>query len=311
MRLVFMGAPAFAVPTLRALAGAGHDIAAVYTRAPKPAGRRGLAPTKTSVHLVAEEFGVEVRTPTTLRDPREQADLAALGADVAIVVAYGLILPRAALDAPRLGCLNLHGSLLPRWRGAAPIQRAIMAGDAETGVMVMRMEEGLDTGPVALSARTPIGETTTAGDLEASLSRDGAALMVEAVARLAADDLVFVPQAEAGATYAAKIAKDETRIDWSRPAHEVARAINGLSPAPGAWFMADLGAGPERVKALRAAPAEGEGEDASGTVLDETLRVACGSGALRLLEVQRAGKGAMPAQEFLHGAKLAPGARLG
>lgn len=305
LRVVFMGTPDFAVPTLSEIIGQGHEVVAVYTRAPKPAGR-GMAEQKTPVHRLADGFGIPVFTPRTLRDAAAQADFASLGADVAVVVAYGLILPKPVLDAPALGCLNLHGSLLPRWRGAAPIQRAIMAGDAETGVMVMKMDEGLDTGPVAMVEKIAIGPDMTAQELHDRMAVLGADLMVRALAALNRGSLAFVAQAEDGVTYAAKIDKAEARIDWSRPAGEVHDKVRGLSPFPGAWFEADLGKGPERVKVLRTAIAAGDGRP--GTLLSDDLTVACGSGALRLVEVQRAGAKAMKSADFLNGAKVGPGA---
>ncbi len=308
LRVVFMGTPDFAVPTLSEIIGQGHEVVAVYTRAPKPAGR-GMDEQKTPVHRLADRFGIPVFTPRTLRDEQAQADFASLGADVAVVVAYGLILPKPVLDAPALGCLNLHGSLLPRWRGAAPIQRAIMAGDAETGVMVMRMDEGLDTGPVAMVERIAIGPDMTAQDLHDRMASLGADLMVRALAALDRGSLSFGPQADAGVTYAAKIDKAEARIDWSRPASEVHNKVRGLSPFPGAWFEADLGKGPERVKVLRTTLAAGTG--APGTLVDNDLTVACGEGAVRLVEVQRAGAKAMKAADFLNGAKVEPGAVFG
>ena len=308
LRVVFMGTPDFAVPTLSEVIGQGHEVVAVYTRAPKPAGR-GMDEQKTPVHRLADRFGIPVFTPRTLRDPQAQSDFASLGADVAVVVAYGLILPKPVLEAPALGCLNLHGSLLPRWRGAAPIQRAIMAGDAETGVMVMRMDEGLDTGPVAMVEKIVIGPDMTAQDLHDRMATLGADLMVRALAALDRGSLSFVPQADEGVTYAAKIDKTEARIDWSRPAAEIHNKVRGLSPFPGAWFEADLGKGPERVKVLRTTLAAGTG--APGTLVDKDLTVACGEGAVRLVEVQRAGAKAMKAIDFLNGAKVGPGAVLG
>jgi methionyl-tRNA formyltransferase len=304
MRLVFMGTPDFAAPVLSELVGQGHEIVGVYTRAPKPAGRRGMELTKTPVHQLAEGFNFPVFTPKTFRDADTLEAFAALEPEAAIVVAYGLILPRAALDVPPLGCLNLHASLLPRWRGAAPIQRAVMEGDAETGVMVMRMEEGLDTGPVAMAERVMIGPDETAGELHDRLKVVGADLMGRAVAALGRGSLTFRPQAEEGVTYAAKIAKAETRIDWSRPAAEAHDRIRGLSPFPGAWFEL---AG-ERVKVLRSTRADGAGRP--GELLDDRLTVACGEGAVRLLQVQRAGKAPVDAQSFLNGARLKPGAVL-
>jgi methionyl-tRNA formyltransferase len=307
MRVVFMGTPAFAVPVLEALAAA-HEIAAVYTRAPKPGGRRGLDLTPSPVHAAATRRGLPVETPKSLRGEDAAARFAAHGADVAVVVAYGLILPPAILAIPPQGCLNLHASLLPRWRGAAPIQRALMAGDAETGVMVMRMEEGLDTGPVALTDRVAIGPDVTAGELHDALAPRGAALMARALDALAAGSLAFTPQTETGVCYAHKIEKAEARLDWTLPASVLHNRIRGLSPFPGAYFEVDLGRGPERVKVLRATVAAGAG--APGQVLDENLTVACGAGALRLLEVQRAGKPALDAATFLRGTRIAAGQSL-
>ncbi|MFG1300553.1 methionyl-tRNA formyltransferase [Xanthobacter sp. V3C-3] len=305
MRIVFMGTPDFAVPTLSEIVGRGHEVAAVYTRAPAPAGRRGLDLTPSPVHRVAELFGIPVLTPKSLRGEEAATAFRAHDADVAVVVAYGLILPQAILDAPRLGCLNLHGSLLPRWRGAAPIQRAIMAGDRETGVAVMRMEAGLDTGPVGLVERIPIGADMTAGELHDRMMVLGADLMGRALAALERDGLAFTPQPEAGVAYAAKIEKAETRIDWSLPAGEVHNRIRGLSPFPGAWFALADGT---RVKVLRSALAEGTG--APGTALDGGLAIACGSGAVRLVELQKAGKQAGPADAFLRGNPVPAGTVL-
>lgn len=302
MRLIFMGTPDFAVPALVALHRAGHDIACVYTRAPRPAGR-GQKPRPTPVAARAEALGLPVRTPASLRGPDERAALKALGADAAVVVAYGLILPPPVLAAPRRGCWNIHASLLPRWRGAAPIHRAVLAGDAGTGVAIMAMEEGLDTGPVLLSRATPIGPADTTGDLHDRLAGMGAGLVVEALDGL--DRLDPQPQAEAGVTYAAKIDKAEARIDWTRPAVEVDRRIRGLSPFPGAWTEA----GGARLKLLRSTLAEGGG--APGEVLDDRLTVACGTGALRVTELQRPGRAAAPAAEVLRGFALPPGTRLG
>ena len=303
-RLAFMGTPDFAVPTLTALIEAGHEIAAVYTQPPRAAGR-GKRPRPSPVQIVAESHGIEVRTPARLKDAAAQAAFAALDLDAAVVVAYGLILPPPILAAPRLGCLNLHGSLLPRWRGAAPIQRAIMAGDRETGVAVMQMDAGLDTGPVLLEERVAIGPKTTAGELHDALARLGAPLMVEALAGLADGRLTPRPQGESGVTYADKIEKSEARIDWSRPAAALDCQIRGLSPFPGAWFAHD----DARIKVLLAEPlAEAAGP--AGTVLDDRLTVACGAGALRLLELQRAGKAPMPAEALLRGFPIPAGARL-
>jgi len=303
-----MGTPDFAVPVLTEIAARGHDIAAVYTRAPKPAGRRGLETLPSPVATAAAERGLPVFTPTTLRTADAAEIFASHRADVAIVVAYGLILPKAILDAPAKGCLNLHASLLPRWRGAAPIQRAVMAGDRETGVAIMRMDETLDTGPVALVERVAIGAETTAGDLHDTLSRIGADLMGRALELLARDALIFTPQAANGVTYAEKITKAEALIDWSRNAADLHNLVRGLSPFPGAVFLADLGKGAERVKVLRARVAAGAGTP--GSVLDDELTIACGRGALRLLEVQRAGRAPMPAIEFLRGARLPRGTQL-
>ena len=308
MRVVFMGTPDFAVPTLARLAQDGHDIAAVYTRAPAKAGR-GMSLRPSPVHALAETLGVPILTPATLRAPEAAGTFASHGADVAVVVAYGMLLPQAILDAPRHGCLNLHGSLLPRWRGAAPIQRAVMAGDSESGVGVMRMEAGLDTGPVALEARWPISPGMTAGALHDALMPLGADLMARALDRLAQGTLTFTPQPQDGVVYAHKIINDEARIDWSGAAAEVANRINGLSPFPGAFFETDLGKGPERVKVLRAARVDGSG--VAGTLIDAGGTVACGDGAVRLTELRRAGKGGSASgAEFVRGARLTPGARL-
>ncbi|MCG7507595.1 methionyl-tRNA formyltransferase [Mesorhizobium retamae] len=308
LRVVFMGTPDFSVATLRALAEAGHDIVAVYTQPPRAAGRRGLELTPSPVQREAERLGIAVYTPVSLKSEAEQAAFRALDADVAVVVAYGLLLPKPILDAPRLGCLNGHASLLPRWRGAAPIQRAIMAGDAETGMMIMKMEQGLDTGPVGLVEKLAIDPDMTAGDLHDRLMAAGAGLMVEALARLETGTLTFVEQAAEGVTYAAKIAKTETRIDWTRPADAVHNHIRGLSPFPGGWCEATIGGRVERLKLLRSTVADGMGEP--GGILDDRLTVACGSGAVRLVEVQRAGGRPVTAQEFLRGAKFEEGMKL-
>jgi methionyl-tRNA formyltransferase len=305
MRIVFMGTPEFAVPTLSEIVAGGHQVVAVYTRAPRPAGR-GQAERKSPVQVSAEGFGLPVLTPKTLKDADAQGVFALHDADVAVVVAYGLLLPKPILEAPRFGCLNLHGSLLPRWRGAAPIQRAVMAGDARTGVMVMRMEEGLDTGPVGLVEEMPIGPDMTAGELHDKMMLVGADLMGRALAALERGSLDFTPQDEAGATYASKIEKAETRVDWLRPAGEVHNHIRGLSPFPGAWFELALGGTPVRIKALRSTLAEGSG--APGAILDDQLTIACGEGAVRLTLVQREGKGAMDAATFLRGAGRLPAA---
>jgi methionyl-tRNA formyltransferase len=302
MRIIFMGTPDFAVPTLTEIVAAGHEVVGVYTRAPKPAGR-GRAERKSPIHAAAEGFGLPVFTPKSLRNEAEQIVFAALEADVGIVVAYGLILPQPVLDAPRLGCLNLHGSLLPRWRGAAPIQRAVLAGDAETGVMVRQMVEGLDTGPVALVDRIIIGPDMTAGELHDKMMLVGADLMGRALAALERGSLTFTPQREDGVTYAKKIEKAEARIDWSKPAAEVHNLIRGMSPFPGAWFELELGGLPTRVKAIRSTLGTGSG--APGTLLPD-LTIACGEGAVRLVTVQREGKAAMDAATFLRGAGPLP-----
>ncbi|MGE0503666.1 MAG: methionyl-tRNA formyltransferase [Rhizobiaceae bacterium] len=304
LRIVFMGTPDFAAPTLAALADAGHDVVAAYTQPPRPGGRRGLELTPSPVQREAERWGIEVRSPVSLKSAAEHARFNALHADVAVVVAYGLLLPKPVLEAPRFGCLNGHASLLPRWRGAAPIQRAIMAGDAETGMMVMRMDEGLDTGPVALTERLAVGPIETAGDLHDRLMPMCARLVVEALSRLEAGALTFVPQG-AGATYAKKIAKEETRVDWMLPAGEVHNRLRGLSPFPGAWTEMSLGGRAERLKLLRSTIAAGEG--APGTILDDALTVACGSGAIRAIEIQKAGGRPVPAAEFLRGTQLVKG----
>jgi methionyl-tRNA formyltransferase len=307
LRVVFMGTPAFATPTLSEIVGQGHEVVACYTREPAPAGR-GMELKKSPVHEMAERFGIPVFTPKTLKTEEAATLFASHDADVAVVVAYGKLLPKAILDAPELGCLNLHGSLLPRWRGAAPLQRAVMAGDTETGVMVMKMEEGLDTGPVAMAEKMTIGPDTTAGEVHDRLMLLGADLMARALAALSRGGLGFTPQPEAGVTYAAKIDKAEARIDWMRPAAELHNLVRGLTPFPGAFFEADWGQGMTRVKVLKSALAAGSG--VAGTVIDDNLTIACGTGALRLLEVQRAGKSAVSAEEFLHGAGLKPGTNL-
>lgn len=304
LRLIFMGTPDFAVPTLLELAGRGYDIAAVYTRAAKPAGR-GMELQPTPVEREARRLQLPVLTPATLKTAEAQAAFRAHGADAAIVVAYGLILSKPILEAVPLGCFNLHASLLPRWRGAAPINRAIMAGDAETGATVMKMDEGLDTGDIAMAERLPIGADMTAGELHDALRRLGAGLIPRALAELQRGGLVPTPQPEAGVTYAAKITKEETRIDWAKPWREVHNHIRGLSPFPGAWFEIEG----TRVKVLRSTRAEGSGEP--GQALDDKLTIACGEGAVRLLALQRAGRQAMQADEFLRGTAIAAGSRLG
>jgi methionyl-tRNA formyltransferase len=304
LRVIFMGTPEFAAATLRAVAEAGHAIAAVYTQPPRPAGRRGLELTKSPVHLLAERLGIEARTPASLRNEAEQTAFRNLEADVAVVVAYGLLLPTPILEGTRFGAFNGHASLLPRWRGAAPIQRAIMAGDEETGMMVMKMDEGLDTGPVALTERLAIGPDMTAGELHDELAALGAELMVHALAELERGTLRTTPQAADGATYARKISKNETRVDWARPAAQVHNHIRGLSPSPGAWCETEGGGKRERVKLLRSTVAEGQG--APGEVLDNGLAIACAEGAVRLIELQRSGGRPLSASEFVRGLQTLP-----
>lgn len=308
LRIIFMGTPDFSVAVLRALHAAGHDIAAVYSQPPRPAGRRGLELTPSPVHQAAEALGIEVLTPVNFKLPEDVARFAAFEADVAVVVAYGLLLPISILGGTRYGCYNGHASLLPRWRGAAPIQRAIMAGDAETGMMVMQMEKGLDTGPIALTQVVPIPLAITAGELHDRLSEAGASLMVEAMAKLERGELTLRPQPEDGVLYAAKISKEESRVDFSHDGLAVHNHIRGLSPFPGAWFEAEIGSKAERIKVLRCEPAEGHGE--AGEVLDDQLTIACGSGAVRLLRLQRAGGNALEAADFLRGTPITKAMRL-
>jgi len=307
LRLIFMGTPDFAVPTLAEIVGRGHEVVAVYTRAAKPAGR-GMEPKPTPVEREARRLGLSVHTPTTLRTPEALAAFRAHGADAAVVVAYGLILPKSVLDAMPLGCFNLHASLLPRWRGAAPINRAIMAGDRETGVMVMKMEEGLDTGPVAMAERVPIPRDMTAGQIHDALARLGADLMVRALSALERSSLTLTPQPADGVSYAAKLTNAETRIDWSRPAQAVNDHIRGLSPFPGAWCELVIDGKLTRLKVLRTTVAAGSAPP--GTLVDDVLTVACGEGAVRILELQRAGRQAMKAEDFLRGQSLPRGTRL-
>ena len=306
LRLVFMGTPAYAVPTLDALCASGHSIAAVYTQPPRAA-ERGRKVRPTPVAVRAEAAGIPVRTPPSLKREEAQTAFAALGADLAVTVAYGLILPPAVLVAPRLGCINAHASLLPRWRGAAPIQRAIMAGDTETGVTIMRMDEGLDTGPIIAAEAVPIGPETTGGALHDMLAALSARLVVDAVGALAAGTLAETPQPSGGVTYAAKLEKHEAAIDWRAPARHIERTVRALAPAPGAWFVHEG----ERIKVLasaEAAPSQGE---PPGTVLDEALTIACGEGsALRPLRHQRAGKAPMGTDAFLRGRPIDVGTRL-
>jgi len=306
LRLIFMGTPEFSVPTLLELVAHGHEIAAVYTRAPKPGGRRGLELQPTPIEREARRLGISVLTPKTLKTREALDEFREHNADAAVVVAYGMILPQAILDAPKLGCFNLHASLLPRWRGAAPINRAIMAEDTESGVMVMKMDVGLDTGDVAMAERLPISDAMTASDLHDALSRLGADLMVRAMAALERGALQLTKQSEQGVTYAAKIDKAEAKIDWTRPAHAVLRHIHGLSPFPGAW--SEIAGEDARVKILRCEIAQGAGTP--GTVLNDRLTVACGEGAIRIAELQRAGKAPMKAADFLRGTPVKPPARF-
>ena len=297
MRLVFMGTPDFAVETLKALIGAGHDVPCVYSQPPRPAGR-GMAERPSPVHAYAAARGIEVRTPTSLKSAEELAHFAALNADAAVVVAYGLLLPKPVLDAPRLGCFNVHASLLPRWRGAAPIQRAIMSGDAWSGVTIMRMEEGLDTGPMCKVGRIAITPMTTAQSLHDELAALGSQLMIEVLAQ---ETITCTPQPSDGVTYAKKIDKAEARVDFTKNAAEVRNHIHGLSPFPGAWFEVNG----TRVKALLCDVVQASA--APGTFIDDRLTIACGTGAIRLLKLQREGKGAMEAQDFLRGFPIAAG----
>jgi methionyl-tRNA formyltransferase len=307
MRLAFLGTPQFAVPTLAAVLEAGHEVACVYSQPPALRGRgRKLAPSP--VHAFAEDHGLTVRTPASLKDPAETAAFTGLDLDAAVVVAFGQILTREILGAPRLGCFNLHASLLPRWRGAAPIQRAVMAGDAMTGVEIMRMDEGLDTGPVLLSASTRIDALDTAGTLSDRLAAMGAALMADALGLLERGEAAPRPQPEEGASYARKIRSTEARVRWDRPAVRIDRQVRGLSPFPGAWFEAPGANGPVRVKALLSRVEAGEGEP--GQVLDDALLIASGDGAIRILKAQREGRAAQDAADFLRGFPLAAGARL-
>jgi methionyl-tRNA formyltransferase len=306
LRLIFMGTPDFAVPTLLELVGHGHDIAAVYTRAAKPAGR-GMKLQPTPVAIEAARLGLAVLTPTTLKTPEAEATFRAHLADAAVVVAYGMILPQNILDVPPLGCFNLHGSLLPRWRGAAPINRAIMAGDTESGVMVMKMDAGLDTGDVAMAERVAISDAMTAGDLHDALAPLGGDLMGRAMGALERGRLQLTPQSDAGVTYAAKTDKAEARIDWSKPARSVLRHIHGLSPFPGPWCEMPIDGEAVRIKILRCELAGGSG--APGDLIDDHLTIACGDGAIRVVELQRAGKQPMKAGDFLRGTPLKPPAR--
>ncbi|WP_019959958.1 methionyl-tRNA formyltransferase [Woodsholea maritima] len=307
LRLAFMGTPDFAAASLAEIVGAGHEVVRVYSQPPRKKGR-GMSEQKSPVHALAEQFGLEVHTPASLRDPDVLGDFAALELDVACVVAYGQILPQAALDAPEMGCLNLHGSLLPRWRGAAPIQRAIMAGDAMTGVQIMQMEAGLDTGAILLSEIVPITAQDTAATLHDRMMGIGAQLWPRALAALERGSLEAVAQSEEGVSYAHKITSEEARMDWSRPGGDLVNHVRGLSPFPGAWFMMDSDKGPVRVKLLMAEAVAGEGSP--GTVLDDRMTIACGSGALRPVRLQREGKGAMDLETFLRGNNIPKGSQL-
>lgn len=302
LRIIFMGTPDFSVPSLVALAEAGHEIIACYSQPPRPAGRRGLELKKSPVHAKAEELGIRVLTPENFKSEEEIEKFKALNADVAIVIAYGLLLPKGILEAPRLGCYNGHASLLPRWRGAAPLQRAIMAGDKETGVNIMKMDVGLDTGPVALSQTMAISDNMTAGELHDALSQVTADLMVKTASALEDDQITLTEQSEEGVVYASKIEKAESRIDWSKPAIEVHKHICGLSPFPGSWCEMELGGKLQRVKVLNSELGQGSGE--KGQILDDALTIACGEGSVRLIKVQRAGKQAQSAEEFLRGNKV-------
>ncbi|MEC9345053.1 MAG: methionyl-tRNA formyltransferase [Pseudomonadota bacterium] len=306
LRLAFMGTPDFAVPTLKAMVAVGHDVACVYCQPPRAAGR-GKKPQESPVHKAALKLDLPVRTPLNFRDPADRDAFAALDLDAAVVAAYGLILPRAILDAPRLGCFNVHASLLPRWRGAAPIHRALLEGDAETGVTIMRMEAGLDTGPMLLTGRTPIGPDDTVADLHDRLAAMGATLMVEALEGIAAGTLAGEPQPETGVTYAAKVDKAEARIDWTRPSAAILRQIRAFTPFPGAWFEL----GPERIKVHGARPVAMSVTAAPGTTLTDDLVVATGDGSIRLERLQRAGKRVMEADELLRGFAVPAGLRLG
>ncbi|CAN7153762.1 methionyl-tRNA formyltransferase [Rhizobium rhizogenes] len=308
LSIIFMGTPEFSVPTLRSLIDAGHKIRAVYTQPPRPGGRRGLDLQKSPVHQAAELLGLPVFTPVNFKDPDERQRFRELDADVAVVVAYGLLLPEAILTGTRLGCYNGHASLLPRWRGAAPIQRAIMAGDKKTGMMVMKMDKGLDTGPVALTREVEIGDTMTAGELHDKLMLAGAKAMAEAMNKLEYNELSLTEQPAEGVVYAAKIDKGETRIDFSKPAADVHNHIRGLSPFPGAWFEMEIAGKPERVKVLGSELAEGEG--ASGEALTDDLVIACNSGAVRLTKLQKAGGKPLAAADFLRGTPIAAGTKL-
>ena len=305
LRIAFMGTPEFSATVLQALIDSDHQIVGVYSQPPRPAGRRGLELVKSPVQLLAENHGLEVLTPISLKDSADQQDFAALNVDVAVVVAYGLILPKPVLSAPRFGCLNIHASLLPRWRGAAPLQRAIMAGDAETGVMIMKMDEGLDTGPVALTSKVTIEENLFCGQLHDILANRSGPLLIEALGKLENSELVFTPQSKVGANYAHKISKSETRIDWSNSARDVHNHIRGLAPTPAAWCEMVLGGNPVRVKILESRLSSGTGN--SGTVLNTPLEIACGEGSIKIIRLQKAGAKPMDAETFCSGNPIQPG----
>ena len=307
LRIVFMGTPDFAVPTLEKLVERGHDVVAVYSQPPRPAGR-GMAPKKSPVHRKADQLGLEVRTPAALKSEEDQAEFSRLNADVAVVVAYGLLLPPPVLEAPKHGCYNGHASLLPRWRGAAPIQRAIMAGDRQTGVMIMKMDQGLDTGPVALTSQVAIAQNMTAGELHDILMVMTADLMATAMDQLDRGTLPLNPQSDEGITYASKLQKSEARIDWARPAEQVHNHIRGLSPYPGAWSELDLSGSPVRIKILSATLSSKTG--APGEVLDNHLTIACGTGSVKIERLQRAGKQAVTVEEFLRGNSVPQGSKV-
>ena len=309
LRIVFMGTPEFSVPTLQALHNAGHDIVACYSQPPRPAGRRGLSLQPSPVHLEAERLGIEVRTPVSFKDEKDRSLFADLRADVAVVVAYGLLLPKTILETPIYGCLNGHASLLPRWRGAAPIHRAIMAGDAETGVMIMQMDEGLDTGPVGLTQKISTGPQKTTGILHDELSQITAELMAEAMTKIEANVFVTAPQSDEGIVYAKKIEKSETRIDWNQPAQKVQQMIMGLSPFPGAWCEMVLGGKAVRVKIHEAEYTDAEGPE-PGCVLDDNLVIACTSGAIMPMKLQKAGAKPMTREEFIRGNPVSRGTVL-
>ncbi len=308
LRVIFMGTPGFSVPVVEAIHAAGHQVVAVYSQPPRPAGRRGLELVNSAVHQKAEELGLPVRTPKSLKAADEHAMFSSFDADVAVVIAYGLLLPKPILNAPRHGCFNGHASLLPRWRGAAPIQRAIMAGDEKTGMMIMKMDEGLDTGDIALVSEIPIGPEITAGELHDELSGLAAGMMVEALEKLQAGTLKLAPQSDKGVVYAKKITKSETRIDWSKPATEIHNLVRGLSPFPGAWCEIIIGGNLQRVKILASRICDGKGNP--GEVLDDQLTIACGSESISPVRLQKAGSKAMDLASFIVGNPVQPGTKI-